>query len=277
MISGTDPLLAEAQRLYSQPRGGFVAARNARAAELKKQGDAELAASVAAFVKPSAAAEAINRLSGAHADLLTRVLALGREFRTAQSGADRAAIRALGRDRNRLLTEVVAAVATDTDGAAEKLSATAVDEIRRTVLAAVADAGAAEAIRSGRLVRSLAADGISAVDLDGAIAGPAIDVPRPPSDGGPAPIDTSLALRRAKRELQAAEAAARSAAELRAEAAEHKRAARIRRDEARAALADAEKANEVARTAAETARRADDAAQEALRDARASLDELSRS
>lgn len=276
MSGASDPLLTEAQSLYREPRGGFVAARNARVAELKKRGDAELASAVSAFAKPSAAAEAINRLGREHEPLLKRILALGREFRAAQSGADRTAIRALGRDRNRLLSDVVAALTTSGPSGGDKPSAAAVEEIRRTVLAAVADAGAAEAVRSGRLVRGLAADGISAVDLAGAVAGPELDVPRPPSDSGPAPIDTSLALRRAKRELQTAEAKARSAAQSRAEASEDKRAARIRRDEARAALADAEKANEAARTAAEAARRADDAAQEALRDARANLDELTR-
>lgn len=268
MSERSDPLIEEARRTYARPRGEFIAARKARAAELKAAGETDLAAAVLAFPKPSAAADAINGLGRDEPALLGRILSLGRAFRSAQTGADRAAIRALGRDRNRLLSDISAALT------AEKPSSATLEEIRRTVLAAVADAGAAEAVRSGRLIRALSADGISAVDLTDAVAGPPIAPPAPSDDGGPAPVDTSLSRRRAERALQAAEKAARSSDDARAEAETQERDARDALDDARAAVTAAEQRFDAARAATKQANRDARAAADALRDARDALDGL---
>lgn len=265
-----DALAAEARELYSISRADFIAARNARAAQLRKDGADALSAAVKGFVKPGAAADAVNVLSREEPALIERIVALGRQFRAAQSGADRDALRRLGKERNRLLSDAVERVR----AAADTQSPAALDEIKQTVLAAVADPGAAVAVASGRLVRSLVSDGLSPVDLAGAVAGPAIEAPATEPGDERAPVDTSLALRRAKRELAAAEKAAQASARTREESETAAAKAEARRDEAERALAEATAAAERASAAAEQTRAEDAAARTRLRAARAALDDL---
>jgi len=166
--------LAEAARqLYALPPKEFVAARDARAAEARSDGDAALATSLRALRRASSSAWAVDLLAREAADAVAALDDLGERFRTAQSDGDRAALAALARDRKEALAGLVSRARDLAVDAGQPLSAAALVEVEQTLRAAVADPAAAAAVRSGRLVRALAADGLEEADLADAVAGPA--------------------------------------------------------------------------------------------------------
>ena len=138
----TKALAAIADELYGLDPGEFTAARNARA----KAAGGELAASIRALRKPSAAAALVNRIAREDGAGLDGLIALGRRIREAQDDGDRDLLLSLGAERR----ERIAALA---DGLGR---AAAVDDVVETLQAAVLDPIAAAAVKSGRLVRALA-------------------------------------------------------------------------------------------------------------------------
>ena len=68
------------------PLGEFTAARNALAAQLKKDGRAEEANGVKALAKPSASAWVVNQLYWRHRESFNRLLAAGERLRRAHVG-----------------------------------------------------------------------------------------------------------------------------------------------------------------------------------------------
>ncbi|MEA2311802.1 MAG: hypothetical protein QOE28_1770, partial [Solirubrobacteraceae bacterium] len=77
-----DPVEDAAAELYGLPLDGFVAARDARAKALRKDGDRESAAAVAKLQKPSRVAAEVNRLArDGHLDALLKA---GAKLRAAQ-------------------------------------------------------------------------------------------------------------------------------------------------------------------------------------------------
>jgi hypothetical protein len=161
-----------ADRLYGLRPGEFTEVRDAEAAAAKAAGDAALATAIRALRKPSMSAWGVNALVRQAPGELDDLLAIGADLRAAQQGAAGDEVRRLSRERRRL-TGALLGVAGDL--AAEQghqLSAAVARDIGATLDAAVADVGAAAALRSGRLVRALAPGGFDAVDLDGAVAVP---------------------------------------------------------------------------------------------------------
>lgn len=77
---------SEADALFALLPGEFVAARNALAARLKKEGRPEEAQRVKALVKPSATAWAVNQLYWRHRREFDRLVAVSEKVRQAQSG-----------------------------------------------------------------------------------------------------------------------------------------------------------------------------------------------
>src|SRR4051812_40117151 len=73
--------------LYALPLERFTAERNALAAELRSDGDAQGGATVKALRKPSAAAWAVNQLVRAEPDLVEALLGAGGELRQAHRQA----------------------------------------------------------------------------------------------------------------------------------------------------------------------------------------------
>jgi hypothetical protein len=238
-----------ARQLYALPPQRFTAARDALAAEAKAAGDAALATSVRSLRRASASAWAVDLLAGDAPEELDALASLGDRFRTAQSGGDRAALSALTRERKQALAGLVSRARLLASDAGHPLSAAALAEADQTLRAAVADATAAAAVCSGRLVRALAADGLEEADLTDAVAGPAPEGVAPArlrgaaapagdgqhEEGGGAPGSASGGGSRAhdrKAARQAAAEAARRAAEQAATDAEHEA------DHAEAALAE---------------------------------------
>ncbi|KQR45661.1 hypothetical protein ASF82_07890 [Frigoribacterium sp. Leaf164] len=110
---------------------------------------------------------------------LAGAAALGDRFRAAQAEGDRAALATLADERKATLAQLLARGRELAEQAGAPLAGPAVVALEQTLRAVVADADAAEAARSGVLVRPLAADGLEPADLDGAVAGEAVDRPRP--------------------------------------------------------------------------------------------------
>ena len=148
-----------AGELYATAPGDFIARRNAAAA----QADRSTAKQIKALRKPSASASAINALVRDQPDLIGDVLEIGARMRDAFASRDRAEIRSLTQERQRLLQRA-------TEGLG--LSPAVQREVEETLQAAVIDAAAAAAVRSGMLVRSLESTGLEQVDVTDAVALP---------------------------------------------------------------------------------------------------------
>lgn len=228
-------LQATAAELAALPLAEFTAARNERAREARRSGDPALAASIAGLPKATVSAWLVNLLVRERTDLVRQLLELGATLREAEGDFDPVNLRALTGQRRRLVVAVVKEVRQLAESAGQHPSAAALEEVERTLMAALADAEAAEAVASGRLVRPLESVGLEPVDVDGAVAGDGLRTAQEEPQGAAPPAD-ALARQRARR---AAEAAERRAAEADQQA-----------DRVAASAADAEQ--EVARHAAES-------------------------
>ncbi|WP_461163735.1 hypothetical protein [Arthrobacter sp. R4-81] len=166
-----DQRLAEiAQELYGLPLEEFVAARTAAA----KSADREMATIIRGLPKPSAAAWAVNMFARHDPDSVRQLSELGQSMRAAQDSLDAVAMRELGQERRRLLSEVMDTVRTAAEQRGRKISDAVATEVEETLRAATADSGAAAAVRSGQLLKVLSSDGVDQVDLDGAVAVPQV-------------------------------------------------------------------------------------------------------
>lgn len=202
MPVATDPLQSEADALYGVPPDEFTATRNARVAELK--GDKDLAARVKALKRPAPAAWVVNLLVRERGGELEGALELGGELRAAQAELDRAAITKLAAERRSLVAALARAGADLAKAAGHPVSKTVVDAVAGTIEAGMADADAADAIRTGRLVRALESIGFDAVDLAESVAAPEAGSPAArPKPVRPKPravTDPDVELARARRE-----------------------------------------------------------------------------
>lgn len=245
----TDALAAVADDLYALPPDEFTAARNDRAREVRGD-DRELASRVQELRRPSPAAWLINQLVRHRADQLEALIDLGAELREAQDDLDAAALSRLARQRRQL----VGALARDAGELADELGnpvrGPVLDEVAETLQAGMSDAAAADAVRSGRLVRALEAVGLE-VDLDGAVA------------GGPAPAGSPRAGKREGGGATESEAASDVGADGDADAK------KAREAETRKARERAERAERAAHEAEERA----DAAESALEELDARVEE----
>jgi DNA repair exonuclease SbcCD ATPase subunit len=200
-----------AGELYGTLPAEFVAARNARAKELKPH-DPALAGAVAELRRPAPAAWLVNQLARHRRDELEQLLEVGEELRAAQAELDAAALTALARQRR----TVVAALAREAGALADQLGAPVrqpvLDEVAETLQAAMTDASAADAVRTGLLVRALEAVGTE-VDLDGAVAGGLAGGVAPAAAGRRANPPDELAERRTRKQQEARARAERELAE----------------------------------------------------------------
>jgi hypothetical protein len=143
-----------ADRLYGMPLEEFTPERDAAAKALRRD-DRDAAAEVARLPKPGAGPWAVNVLARRRPELRDELLEAGEQLRAAQD----AAIAGRGADELRAATtRERAAVDALLDAAAKlrpggrKLSAQAVDRLRRTLHAAAGDDEVRAALAAGRLV-----------------------------------------------------------------------------------------------------------------------------
>ncbi|MBO3664125.1 transposase [Microbacterium stercoris] len=281
----SDPLVDVAWELYDLAPASFTAERNARA-KAAKSDDPALATRITALKRASAAAWIVGQLVRHRAARLGEVLELGAELRDAQQDLDAATLTQLTRDRRALTAALAREGAALAEARGVNAPSSVLDEVSQTLQAAMADANAAAAVTSGRLIRGLEVVGFDPVDLDGAVAGPA-----PDGSSAREPQVDELAARRARRNAERAVRAAEKDLE-RAEREqetvhrqvadlEHQRDdARSRLDELRRQTAEAEHtinaAEDKLRGLAARVEEADDtssAARAALDEARAALED----
>lgn len=282
----SERLRAVADELYALRAADFLAARAARVRTLRDEGDRPFAGAVGRLGRPTAAAALVNAL-GRSTGSFDELVALGIELRAAQDEGDAALLRTLAADRRRLVAELVQRAAVLGGERAPGQSVLA--DVERTLTAAVLDQGVAAAVRSGRLVRGLSADGLSPADLAGAVAaddaadGGMVDEDRPASSAGSG-ADPRAAARAAERrgaEERAARAdrqsddARRALARAESAVGDAERAAADRladADDLRGRLADLRRRLGTAESAADTAEEQLDAALAAMRTARRAAD-----
>ncbi|HEY7718032.1 MAG TPA: hypothetical protein VH915_04680 [Pedococcus sp.] len=163
--------LAEATaRLYAVAPEDFVATRTLLVAEARAARDPALAKEIGALRKPTVAAWAVNLTVRERPHEREGLLDVGRRLRGAQAALDAATLRALRSEREDLLSAFTAAAAEVTRTAGRPLGATVLEEVRGTVVAALADEQATAAVLSGTLARALHYSGFGEVDLSEAVA-----------------------------------------------------------------------------------------------------------
>ncbi|HEU4568639.1 MAG TPA: hypothetical protein VFR99_11445 [Marmoricola sp.] len=183
-MSSADPLVAIADGLYALPAEAFTEARNAAAREAA---DRELSTRVKALRKPSTAAWAVNLLVRREAAQIDQVLALGESLRQAAESMQGEELRALTRQRRQLTAALASAARALARESGVRLSQAVVDQVEGVLNAAMLDPLAADAVRSGLLVKAFTSTGVSRLDVDEVIAVPAatgtratpVDRPRP--------------------------------------------------------------------------------------------------
>lgn len=189
-----EALAGIASELYAKPMEAFVAARTAAAKEAAGS-DKELGAAVRALPKPSVAAWAVNMLARQQPGVLSELADLGGRMREAQSLLDAAALRELGRERRTLLAAAVETARSVAKERGRGISDAVAGDVEETLRALTADEGAAAAVRSGRLLAALSADGMNTVDLEGVVAVPAA---LPPAATAPPPRPAAAVTRKTR-------------------------------------------------------------------------------
>lgn len=224
---------AVADELYGLVPGEFTAARDARAVEARRAGDRELAAAIAKLRRPTRAAWLVNALVRARPDQAAAVARLGASLRDAQERLDGAALRQLAPERTALLATAAREARVVAAGAGEPATDEMVKELQATIEAALADAGAAEAVQAARLVAGLTYSGLGTLAGAGSVS---VRAPRAPAPRAPAVTEPAAESPRDRKAVE------RAAAE----------------------LAEAESAAEVARRSAEEAERLADETEERI-------------
>jgi hypothetical protein len=273
-VTALEDVVAE---LYALPPEDFTAARDAAA----KAAGQPVRKEIQGLRRPTVSAWLVNRLAREQADLLEQLLQLGPALAEAQAARSGSDLRELGQQRREL---VQAVTTTAVDAAGRDVSATVRGEVEQTLEAALADPAAADAVRSGALVRPLSFAGFGGVDVEGAVA-VAAPAPRPartrsapdrPAAKDRAVTSAEAAALEAAATLDDAVRACETAETDRAAAADEVTRAEAERDAAQQVVTDLEQQLTDARRAVDesghrvsearrTATRAEQAAQRALR------------
>ncbi len=270
--------------LYAAEPGAFVSTRTLLVAEAKASGDAALAEEIGRLRKPTAAAWAVNLTTRERPDQVERLRDVGQRLRAAQARLDAAGLRDLRAEREGLVSAFLARAAEVAEAAGRPLAPAVLEEVRGTLIAALASEEATEAVTSGHLTRALSYSGFGEVDLSEAVArtssgavltvlAPGSAAPaRPAREGaGPAGEEPARGKARvqARQRSQGEPAVAREEAPASSAAAAEARAQAIRR--ARTELATASRRLERATATAEKARRRATRARERVADLEAEL------
>jgi hypothetical protein len=237
--------------LYGGDLDEFVPARTAAAKALRGEGRRAEAGAVESLRKPTVAAAAVNRAVRAEPKLLEALLAAGERLREVQLAAGSAAdLRAAVEAESSALDALVRAAAKSAGGEAT------LAKVRETLHAAALDPDLAAEVRAGALAKEAQAVGFPL----------GVSVPAERARPQTQPVRSARADAAAGRRRQQAEAgAARASEELAAAAADL--------DEARDALAAAERTLKGAQARERAARRAHAAATDRAENAAAALAE----
>jgi len=230
-----------ADEIYGLSPAEFTAARDELSRQARAAGQRDDAAAIRKLAKPTVSAWLINQLARNAPDQIARLSEVGDALAEAQRTLDGDRLRELSAERRQVVNDLLPEARRLARQAGQPASPAVLDEVRATLEAALADAGARDAVRSGRLTRALAYAGLGEVDLADAMAVPETRAPA----GGPRG-------RRAAGTRTRSAAADKAAAAQDAAQAQRAEAARV----AAEALAAAEaEAGEAASTLAEADRK----------------------
>jgi len=196
--------LAEvADELYGLPPGEFIATRDERARQARAVGRREEAAAIKKLARPTTSAWLVNQLSRGAPELVERLFGVGAALQEAQRTLAGERLRELSGQRRQVVSDLLPVAAGIAVEAGQVASAAVLEEVRATLEAALADAEARDAVRSGHLTKALTYAGLGEVDLTAALA-PVAPVPGRGVQGRGAPSG-----RGRKAEVAAAASAAR--------------------------------------------------------------------
>jgi hypothetical protein len=159
-----------ADELYGLPPGEFTAARDARSAAAKGDGDRDLAAAIKKLARPTAAAWLANLLVRERTQQVEQLLELGAAMREAQAELAGDQMRQLAVQRRQIVSALGREAGQLAVERGQLVSRSIREEMEGTLEAALADPDAAEALSSGRLTTSLRYTGLGSVDVSGAVA-----------------------------------------------------------------------------------------------------------
>ncbi len=152
-MSADDRLDELSDPLYAGPPADFVARRDALAALAGADGDRGLAAALKGLRRPTVGAWYLNTAARAGLVSLRELLKLGQELRDAQAGGELARLRELAARRGPLVGRVLRDLTSHLAELGTTATPAGLDEVRRTLAAALADPEVAELTRRGRLDR----------------------------------------------------------------------------------------------------------------------------
>lgn len=155
--------------LYAVVPEEFVATRTSLVQEAKARGDADLARELGRARRPTVAAWAVNAVVREHPDKAEHLHDLGRRMRAAQAQLDAATMTELRKERDLLLGTWADAADEVGRRAGRPLTTAVNEEVRATLIAALAGEEATQAVVSGHLTRALHYSGFGDVDLSEAV------------------------------------------------------------------------------------------------------------
>jgi predicted nucleic acid-binding Zn-ribbon protein len=165
-------LLDVAGRLYGGMPGDFTPERTTAEKAARADGDRELAAALKNLKKPSVGAWAVNLLVRREAEQIDQVLALAESLRAAAEALDGEELRALTRQRRQLTSALTTRARQLALELGSRLTQAVADQVEGTLNAAMLDAGAADAVRTGLLVTTISATGLDDSSWESAVAVP---------------------------------------------------------------------------------------------------------
>jgi hypothetical protein len=280
----TDSLSQAAEDLYALPPAAFTAARDELARQARSAGQRDDAALIKKLTRPTVSAWLVNQLVRSVPEPMSALYELGAALLAAQQELAGDRLRELSVQRRHVIAELMPEASRLAASAGVPVSGSALDEVRATLEAALADPGARDAVQSGQLTRALSYAGLGEVDLSAALAVTPASRPgaarsaggqRPAASQRPAGGRTRSAdaggAEQAQRDLAEAEAEVTAAAQRLADAdgevaavSEQRQFLSRRMDQLRAELADAEAEGRQLAKAARDAQRVHDAAARAV-------------
>jgi hypothetical protein len=183
-----DSLSQAAADLYAMPPAEFTAARDELAKQARAAGQRDDAALIKKLTRPTVSAWLVNQLVRTAPEPMGRLYELGLALHAAQQELAGDKLRELSGQRRQVIAELMPEVTRLAASSGVTASASALDEVRGTLEAALADSGARDAVRTGQLTRALSYAGLGEVDPAAALA--VIPAARPGaqrSGGAPGP------------------------------------------------------------------------------------------
>lgn len=162
-----------ADELYALAPADFRAARDERASQARAAGNRALADSIKKLRRPTVSAWLVNMLAREAAARVEALLELAEPLREAQQTLAAGRLRELSAQRRNAVAAITQEAKRLAARARQSFSAQVEREVEATLEAALADPGAAAAVRSGRLTSALSYAGLGGAGLSDAVAVPA--------------------------------------------------------------------------------------------------------